>query len=91
MAGLFTHGERSAHESAWVWRSGAWRIPRDEAVPDWAALIGSRRALCAGAPPPSYRGCIERAHALLAASPSERPALRERPPTLPAALVPFSH
>ena len=83
------HGERFIREYECDWHSGAWRHRDDQVQPDLMTMV-TRLAPLRLSRPMSYRGCIERAHALLAHLPPA-PAARSLPPALPAALVSFRY
>ena len=85
------HGEHFIGEYRCDWSDGAWHHPRDVPQPGLMALA-------AGGPqparprPPTFDECLQRAHAALAALPSEhRPVERRLPRGLAAELVSFGH
>jgi selenocysteine lyase/cysteine desulfurase len=85
------HGERFIHPYRCDWHSGAWHHPLDEAQPGLLALA-TRPAPARLSPPPTYRECLARAHALDADLPAAAPPEPSRLPAgLPAALVSFGY
>jgi selenocysteine lyase/cysteine desulfurase len=90
------HGERFIAEYRCEWHTGTWHHPFDEPQPDLLTLAAqpAQPAPCGLAPraaqPNTYRDCMARAHAVLAALSTAAPTARRLPPRgLPAALVSF--
>jgi selenocysteine lyase/cysteine desulfurase len=82
-------GERFIAEYECDWRGGAWRHRHDEAQLDLLTLAMQPAPLHLSEPL-TYRGCIERAHALLDTLP-KMPSGRSPPHDLPTALVSFGY